>query len=202
MGRPPKNTDREETPVLILRAATTAFAAHGYAGATLSNIAASVGIRRPSLLYHFPTKQALYDAVVRDAFLRVGGNLMEAVETAGATPAQRIALVVGAMTGFARHNSETIRIVVRELVDPSDVGGPLVRTGLGGLLDAMNAAAGQDPADGIDGREAIMALVSNFLLRTAAGITPDGLWAPKDHTMSLANRLLLRDPPSRSSTVE
>jgi AcrR family transcriptional regulator len=43
----------------ILRAASEAFAAHGYRGTSLAMIADRVGMSAPGLLHHFPTKEHL-----------------------------------------------------------------------------------------------------------------------------------------------
>lgn len=55
----------------ILDAGETVFAESGFDGARLEDIAGTIGLKRPSLLYHFPTKAELYDAVEERIFKRM-----------------------------------------------------------------------------------------------------------------------------------
>lgn len=192
MGRPPKDPSREDTDVLILRAAERAFAERGYSSTRLADIAEAVGIRRPSLLYHFNSKQALYDAVVRTAFDRVGATLAEALSVAASGPGERLETVVTAMTGFADENPAAISVVLRELVDPSATGGPLIVQGLGGLVDTITAALAPSAPKGVPVRAAVLQLVATYLLRRGAGVGED-LWGQGEFTLALARRLLLDD---------
>jgi TetR/AcrR family transcriptional regulator len=59
----------EETRLAVLRAAEEVFAERGYAGARMDEVAERTGIRRASLVYYFPNKRALYEAVLDDLFL-------------------------------------------------------------------------------------------------------------------------------------
>ena len=63
MSRPAK-TPKRNTRQEILDAAEKLFAQKGYPGTTLDDVAVAVNIRRPSLLYHFPNKNALFQGVI------------------------------------------------------------------------------------------------------------------------------------------
>ena len=71
MTLPTPGTRKERadaTREAILREAEHMFALTGFRASRLEDIADAVGIRRPSLLHHFATKQMLYDAVEQRIF--------------------------------------------------------------------------------------------------------------------------------------
>lgn len=66
--KPIRHSRGEATRQAILDAAETIFAEVGFTTARLEDVAAVVGIRRPSIVYYFSNKQDLYDAVEEDIF--------------------------------------------------------------------------------------------------------------------------------------
>ena len=68
MGRPRRSETQVATTERLLSSAEKHFGQAGFDAARLQDIAKDAGITRPSLLYHFETKEKLYDAVVARAF--------------------------------------------------------------------------------------------------------------------------------------
>ena len=54
----------------ILSEATRRFAEKGVDGTSLQEISDAVGVRKPSLLYHFPSKDALHTSVLENILVR------------------------------------------------------------------------------------------------------------------------------------
>jgi TetR/AcrR family transcriptional regulator len=58
-----RQRDPERTKARILAAATSEFAAHGYAGARVGEIAARAGVNKQLISYYFGGKEGLYRAI-------------------------------------------------------------------------------------------------------------------------------------------
>jgi TetR/AcrR family transcriptional regulator len=63
----------------LIEEAIRHFGRDGYAGTSLDDIAKAVGIRKQTLLYYFPTKEALLEACLAAAGKRLAEALIEAL---------------------------------------------------------------------------------------------------------------------------
>jgi len=63
----------------LIEEAVRHFGKRGYEGASLDAIASAAGVRKQTLLYYFPTKEALLEASVAEVSSRVGATLVEAL---------------------------------------------------------------------------------------------------------------------------
>ena len=61
---------QEDTKQKILDKALELFSAYGYDSVSVGEIAKAVGIKAPSLYNHFPSKQAIFDAIVKSTAAR------------------------------------------------------------------------------------------------------------------------------------
>jgi TetR/AcrR family transcriptional regulator len=70
----------EERRTTIIEEAIRQFGRDGYRGASLDRIAGEVGVRKQTLLYYFPSKDALLEACLASAGRRLGLEIATALE--------------------------------------------------------------------------------------------------------------------------
>ncbi|MEU4345678.1 TetR/AcrR family transcriptional regulator [Nocardia sp. NPDC023852] len=110
-SRPERDTRRR-----ILHEAEDAFAERGFAGASLSGVARTVGIGNPGLLHHFPSKSALYRAVLVDIGEDIDRRNAAAL-AAGNDPAAQLRGLVDVLIEMYRARPTALMIVAQEFLD-------------------------------------------------------------------------------------
>ena len=122
----------------ILDAALSCFAVAGYSGTSLNDIAAEVGIRRPSLLHHFASKETLYEEVFERLLSDWFARLAEAIESSE-TGWVKLEEVLRAGFWLFADNPSYVTLMRREAID----GGSHLGIDLAGVLRPMfDEAAG------------------------------------------------------------
>lgn len=115
MGLRPASPEGD-TRQQILQRAITLFAGAGYAGVSVRDVAAQVGISAAALYHHFPDKQALYLAAMEHAFARNESGILAALESER-SPLERLGGFVTGFVALAAGDEEFRRLVQRELLD-------------------------------------------------------------------------------------
>jgi TetR/AcrR family transcriptional regulator len=69
----------------LMEEAIRLFGKKGYQGTSLDAVAKAAGVRKQTLLYYFPTKEALLEACVMETSQRVARTLSEALEAETST---------------------------------------------------------------------------------------------------------------------
>lgn len=112
----------------ILRTATRLFARRGVAAVSLQAIAEEVGISKPSLLYHFPSKEQLRQCVLDQLFDHWSTALPRLLK-AVTSGADRFEALTRELVSFFREDPDRARLIVRELMDrPEEMRARLAET--------------------------------------------------------------------------
>jgi AcrR family transcriptional regulator len=108
----PSRRKGELTAERILDAAEALFAERGYAGTTLRDVAARVDLRIPSLYNHFPSKDALYAAVLARGI----GPVLAILGEFGVEDAERRdpGTVIARVMGLLQRHPKLPRLVLHE----------------------------------------------------------------------------------------
>jgi TetR/AcrR family transcriptional regulator len=102
----------------ILDVATRLFAAQGYGATSLGAIAEEVGIRKASLLYHFPSKEELHRSVLDNLLSHWNETLPRLLEAAAGE--DRFDALLEETVRFFLADPDRARLLLREALDRPD----------------------------------------------------------------------------------
>ena len=98
----------------ILKEATRLFAERGYDGTSVQQIADAVGIRKPSLLYHFNSKDELRDSVFEEILEHWNAKLPSLLLQASQ---DRFDATMKSLCDFFLEDPDRARVFLREILD-------------------------------------------------------------------------------------
>ncbi len=197
MVRPRVEAGQVATPERLLEAAELEFARHGFHGAKLQAIAERAGISRPSLLYHFSSKQVLYSAVVESVLTQIGARLQSAMALGEHFQVQVEAIVKG-FVDFLSARPSAARVVLRELMDDEGPGQAILLQAGVPLLEMVEAFlrdnGGELVPQDLPLRGAVLQLMSSAFVKASCGQLESALWGDADPHLLLTRQLFQRTP--------
>jgi TetR/AcrR family transcriptional regulator len=102
--------DGTSTSARILDAALVSFATRGYEASSLDALADGLGIRKQTILYWFPSKEVLLEAVIDRSAVELAAALEESLTTAG-SGWSRVEAVVRSVFRLAARRPELLGLV-------------------------------------------------------------------------------------------
>ena len=129
----PRTRIQQKNSEAILAAALDVFSAHGFRGATLDQIAEVAGLSKPNLLYYFPSKEAMHQALLT-GLLHTWLDPLRALDPQG-DPVAEILAYVRRKVELSRDYPRESRLFANEIVQ----GAPRMRAAIEGDLKDLVA---------------------------------------------------------------
>lgn len=115
MTTAPRTHEPGEVPTQIVAEATRLMAAHGFDGTSLQDIADAVGVSKPAVLHHFPSKEHIRAAVLEGILEHWREALPRLL--AAAAGEDRFDALFGELQRFFGEQPDRARLLVREGLD-------------------------------------------------------------------------------------
>jgi TetR/AcrR family transcriptional regulator len=183
---------------VILEAGLTVFAEAGFRGATLDRIAAEAGLSKPNLLYYFPSKEAVYEELLR-GLLETWLDPLRAIDPEG-VPADEILAYARRKLEMARDFPRESRLFAHEILQGAPQILPVLEGELRALVDRTAAVIAGWSAAGrlapVDPRHLIFSIwaltqhYADFDVQVRAVLGGPDFEGAADHLDTLFRRML------------
>lgn len=144
----PRSTEPGDVHNQIIRVATRLMAAHGFEGTSLQDIADAVGVSKPAVLHHFPTKEHIRAAVLED-ILTHWREVLPKLLIAASAGEGRFDAIFGELQRFFREAPDRAKLLIRENLDRPEETRKLLR---GPVRPWLSAVAGYVKTGEAEGR--------------------------------------------------
>ena len=101
----------------IVAAAEHLFAERGYSDTSIDAVAAKVGMHQPGIYYYFPSKQALYEEVIRAAISPLDERIKELL-TSSDSPEERLLKSITAWVDLLAERPPLAQLILHEAAKP------------------------------------------------------------------------------------
>lgn len=111
---PPTSAPRLRKEAMIRAHAQSHFARFGFDGTSLEGIAADAGMTRHSMLYYYPSKEALYRSVLDEVLVSWLGNMSDLSEAGD--PLVALQAYIEAKMRLTQSNPQGVRVFTQEVL--------------------------------------------------------------------------------------
>lgn len=117
IGRKPQQARAFEKKALILQHALEFFAAHGFDGANVRDIARAAGTTHSMITYHFGTKEELWQEAVSHMFNRLNTEIqLDEAATQNLSEVERYRCLIRNYVRYCARHPEHFRITIAETI--------------------------------------------------------------------------------------
>jgi TetR/AcrR family transcriptional regulator len=161
-----------ETRNKILDVAERAFARNGFAGAHLQHIAEQIGVQKTALYYYYPSKAALYEAVLVRVLETFDQSVTQAIN-GPESPAKRLGRLIDVLNDLFSEQRNYSQILIRILVDRVEIDGvtlgPLIERVVGRMLAFYREGVDADAFVKLSSRNLFQSLLGASVFHYATG---------------------------------
>jgi len=166
------HTRGADTRNKVLDVAERDFAKCGFAGAHLQQIAEQVGVQKTALYYYYPSKAALYEAVLVRMLEALDQAVAKAIDRPEA-PARRLERLVDALNDLLSEQRNYSQILIRIFVDRVEIDGvtlrPMIERVVGRLLNFYREGIDANAFVKLSSRNLFQSLLGALVFHYATG---------------------------------
>jgi TetR/AcrR family transcriptional regulator len=171
---PPSLSPGQNRQQEIVHVAIDVFGESGFGGARIDEVARRVGIRRPSILYHFPDKQNLYQAAIGEVVREIADRIRETETESG----DRLEAIIDTWIDFVIQWPNAARLLLRQMIDsePMEIrdARPTIDAVFRAIAAAIEEQAGPEQGKPIEVVEFTLVLASTSLVWVASRSAVEG----------------------------
>jgi TetR/AcrR family transcriptional regulator len=166
-----KEGNDRDTRRRILAVAETQFGAKGYSGAHLQSIAKAVGVQKTALYYYFPSKRALYSAVL-EQMLETFDEIIGRAVSGSEPSAETMERLLDDLNDVLATHPNFSRILIRIFVDRIDIDAssiePIVERIINPLLHFYVAGVAKGAFRKLSSRHVLLSVLGAAVFHYAA----------------------------------